>query len=58
MSRLTVKELIERLQRMPQEAEVYTEGCDCFGDAVDVKLGTDGNVTIMREVVEAKQAIF
>jgi len=30
---LTVKELIELLQKMPQDALVWHEGCDCFGKA-------------------------
>ena len=29
---MKVRELIEALQPLDQEAEVYTEGCDCIGD--------------------------
>lgn len=35
---MTVKELIEKLETMPQEYEVQTEGCDCYGDAADVTI--------------------
>jgi len=34
---VTVKELIEALQKMPQDAEIVTEGCDCYGDCAAVK---------------------
>ena len=45
---LTVAELIARLRRLPQEAMVETEGCDCVGAATDVSL--DGQtVTIIRD---------
>ena len=27
---MTVKELIEALQKMPQDVQVITEGCDCY----------------------------
>jgi len=30
---MTVAELIEELKKMPQEHEVWTEGCDCYGKA-------------------------
>jgi hypothetical protein len=30
---LTVRELIEQLQKMPQDVLVWHEGCDCFGAA-------------------------
>jgi len=30
---LTVAELIQLLQDMPQGALVHTEGCDCYGEA-------------------------
>jgi hypothetical protein len=33
---LTVADLIAELQKMPQDAKVYTEGCDCDGDAASV----------------------
>lgn len=42
---LTIRELIKKLEAFPnQELPVYTEGCDCTGDAVDVKKldGIDG----------------
>lgn len=29
---MKVSELIEKLQRAPQDAEIITEGCDCDGD--------------------------
>jgi hypothetical protein len=45
---LTVAELIERLQKMPSDAVVYHEGCDCYGAANDVVLDEDGTVLITR----------
>jgi hypothetical protein len=28
---VTVAQLIEQLQKLPQDAKVETEGCDCYG---------------------------
>jgi hypothetical protein len=59
MDRLTVTELIERLRRMPQSAEVITEGCDCYGDAVDVEFDeSDNTVLIRRTKAEVEQLII
>jgi hypothetical protein len=52
MDRLTVKELIKQLQEMPQDAEVYTEGCDCYGDAAGVMQNADNSVLITRTELE------
>ena len=55
---LTVKELIGKLLNMPQDALVITEGCDCYGDAVDVITCRD-KVLITREkqIVKVKLPI-
>jgi hypothetical protein len=45
---LTVSELIELLRSMPQDAEVWHQGCDCQGTADGVKLQDDGTVLITR----------
>ncbi len=45
----TVAELIVELQKMPQDAPVYTEGCDCIGTAVGVEIQQDGDVWITRD---------
>jgi hypothetical protein len=46
---MKVVELIERLKTMPQDAEVITEGCDCFGDSRDVTYDqSDHTVVINR----------
>jgi len=37
MKPLTVKELIEKLVVLPLDLPVRIEGCDCIGDACDVK---------------------
>lgn len=29
---MTIRELIDALQLVPQDATLYTEGCDCLGD--------------------------
>jgi len=42
---LTVAELITELQKMPQDALVSSEGCDCWGevDRVELRPKEDGN---------------
>ena len=35
---ITVKDLIEQLQKMPEYAIVLTEGCDCIGASNGIKL--------------------
>lgn len=35
---MKVSELIELLQSMPQDKEVFTEGCDCEGDVGGVAI--------------------
>lgn len=49
---MTVAELIEKLQAMPPDAQVETEGCDCIGQAEGVRLEMD-MVLITRTVDEA-----
>lgn len=34
---MKVSELIEALKTMPQDAEIVTEGCDCYGDCARLK---------------------
>jgi hypothetical protein len=38
----TVRELIAALSKMPQDAKVETEGCDCYGAARTVGMMPDG----------------
>ena len=45
---LTVAQLIEELKKMPQDAPVMHEGCDCWGVANGVNLEKDGTVLITR----------
>jgi hypothetical protein len=48
---LTVAQLIEKLKEMPQDIPVYTEGCDCTGNAAGVMKegsGEDECVVITR----------
>lgn len=46
---LTVIELINELNKMPPDAFVYHEGCDCIGNAYTVELDEDdGTVLITR----------
>lgn len=35
---MRVKHLIEELSKCDPEMEVQTEGCDCYGDTVSVKV--------------------
>lgn len=48
---MTVAELIRKLQLMPPDAQVETEGCDCIGQAEGVRLDGD-EVLITRTVDE------
>lgn len=49
MKQLTVAELIELLKAMPQDALVFHEGCDCYGEANGVVFDeTDKTVLITR----------
>jgi hypothetical protein len=48
MKTLTIKELIELLQKYPGDTEVHTEGCDCYGDANGVTMNKDGYLLITR----------
>ena len=45
---LTVSQLIEKLKKMPEDAPVWHEGCDCYGCADGVRLEEDGTVMITR----------
>lgn len=46
---MTVKELIDALQGVEdQDAEIMTEGCDCYGDVARLDVTTRGEVTLMR----------
>lgn len=45
---MTVKELIEALQKFNVDLRVNTEGCDCVGQAYAV-VEKDGEVLITRE---------
>lgn len=40
-NQMTVSELIEALKKFPQDCVVWTEGCDCWGKAADVKFTND-----------------
>jgi hypothetical protein len=42
---MKVSELIEALAKMPQDCEVFTEGCDCNGEADRVAL--DGKIVMI-----------
>ena len=46
---MKVRELIEKLQSVPPDAEVLTEGCDCTGDVASVQWDSkDGTVMLAR----------
>ncbi len=44
---MTVKQLREALSSYPDDAEIETEGCDCFGDVGHVQQHT-GKVLLCR----------
>lgn len=43
---MTVAELIEHLSKMPQDVQVWADGCDCSNPVNDVSIGYDGTVYI------------
>ena len=43
---MEVKELIEKLSKMPSDSNVWLEGCDCENEATDVELENTGAVII------------
>ena len=45
----TVGELIEKLKEFDPDLFVYTEGCDCTGNVVEVTLESNGSVMICRD---------
>lgn len=45
---MTVGQLVEFLKRMPQEATLSLEGCDCFGEAHGAELSSQNEVSILR----------
>lgn len=45
---MTVSELIEKLQKAPQDAKLQGDGCDCYGDVARVFLTSDGEVMLAR----------
>ena len=47
---MTVRELIKELHRMPPDAEVTTEGCDCYGDV--------GKVTLVQSTRSAPRRVW
>lgn len=46
---MTVKELINALLKTPFDAVVWTEGCDCIGEAATVEVEENGTVLIGRK---------
>ena len=47
---LSVGELIAELEKLPKEAPVFTEGCDCWGTAKDVRVtGSDEHTGVIIE---------
>lgn len=51
---MKVSDLITKLQLMPPDAKVETEGCDCIGQAEGVRLDGD-SVLITRTVDESER---
>lgn len=44
---LTTKELIAELQKWPEDAFVWTEGCDCYGEAGGVEYHKEDNTVLI-----------
>lgn len=45
---MKVRELIEKLQRCPLDAELVSEGCDCEGDVAHVVVREGNEVVLAR----------
>jgi hypothetical protein len=45
---MKVSELIALLQKAPQDAELQSDGCDCYGDVARVFLTDEGKVMLAR----------
>lgn len=52
---MKVSELIARLSKMPPDADVETEGCDCIGQAAGLRFDGD-SVLITRTMDESDRA--
>lgn len=52
---MKVSELIERLKKMPPDAQVETEGCDCIGQVEGVRL--DGNEVLITRTIDAADRV-
>lgn len=48
---MRVKHLIRELHRCDPEAEVLTEGCDCYGDSYALDTSEAGEVLIQRSAM-------
>lgn len=55
---MTVGELIEALSKFPADLPVQTEGCDCFGDAVEVGYGTRNPAGKPCEVIDRRAVVI
>ena len=53
-----VKHLVAALLALDQEKFVYTEGCDCIGNVVDVSIDTDGSVIIERDDRSMREGVL
>ena len=40
---LTVKELLKLLKEHPDKMKIFTEGCDCVGEAAGIRIFKDVN---------------
>lgn len=40
---MTVEQLINELSKLPPDAVVFTEGCDCIGEAISVSYDSSDN---------------
>jgi hypothetical protein len=45
---LTAAQLIAELSKFPADMPVWTEGCDCYGEAAGVTDMLDGTLMIVR----------
>ena len=44
---LTVADVLRLLEKMPKDALVFSDGCDCIGETMDVDYHASDNTVLM-----------
>lgn len=56
-SSTTKKELVKALAAFPDDAIIQTEGCDCYGDAVEVRYDPKSNEILIARYSEIESIL-